>query len=72
MHLIPSVLIKEFMAKCVTNLSSKDGQLVETLAYLVGHFDDGNLIGTHLIFPKQHGEPFRVTDESKLFKSSIQ
>lgn len=69
MYHISSKIIQEFLNIATNNKSKFNRHLVETLAFLVGHEDDGTLIGSHLIFPKQTGGSTFVDDEGK--ESSI-
>ena len=62
MYIIPQDLLKKFQAVSAYNFSV-NGRHVETLAYLFGHEEDGNLIGTHLVFPQQDGTCSRVDDK---------
>ena len=48
------------------NTSIQDGQHLETLAFLLGHSENDNLIATDLIFPKQDGQAHKVDDQGKL------
>ena len=58
--------IEEFLKVAKNNLSvGDDNQHVETLAYLLGHESEGNLIATELIFPKQKGSAVMVVDQGK-------
>ena len=59
--------IEEFLKVAKNNLSvGDDNQHVETLAYLLGYeSEQGNLIATELIFPKQEGSPVMVVDQGK-------
>ena len=57
--------IEEFLKVAKNNLSVGDNLHVETLAYLLGHESEGNLIATELIFPKQKGSAVKVVDEGK-------
>ena len=45
--------------------NSVDGRHIETLAYLFGYESEGNLVGTHLVFPEQNGTCSRVDDNGK-------
>ena len=64
MYFIPVDLLREFQAVSSKNLSN-NGRHIETLAYLFGYESEGNLIGTHLIFPEQVGTCSRVDDKGK-------
>ena len=59
--------IEEFLKVAKNNLSvGDDNQHVETLAYLLGYeSEQGNLIATELIFPKQEGSAVMVEDQGK-------
>ena len=59
--------IEEFLKVAKNNLSvGDDNQHVETLAYLLGYeSEQGNLIATELIFPKQEGSAVMVVDQGK-------
>lgn len=65
MYLIPKSIIDEFVKISAENKSPEDGKHIETLAFLVGYKEDGNVVGTHIIFPKQTGDPGRVCDDGK-------
>ena len=52
MYLVPGDLLRKFQTFSASNRSA-NGRHIETLAYLIGHELDGNLIGTHLVFPEQ-------------------
>ena len=68
MIIVPSDLLSAFLRVSANNTSVEDGMLIETLAFLVGFRDEEeNLIATHLIFPKQEGQPFCVDDKGKQF-----
>ena len=68
---IPSNLISEFLKISASNFDN-NGELVETLAFLSGtKNENGELIGTHLIFPEQHGEAHQVDDKGKVDFSTI-
>ena len=64
MYFIPEDLLTKFHAISSKNLST-NGRHIETLAYLFGYESEGNLIGTHLIFPEQDGTCSRVDDKGK-------
>ena len=68
MYLIPEDLPRKFKAVCSQNLST-NGRHIETLAYLFGYESEGNLIGTHLIFPEQDGTCSRVDDKGNLWNA---
>ena len=58
----------------VKNVSTQDGQHLETLAFLLGYSDNDNLIATDLVFPKQRGQAHKVDDEGIVmlhFKNSF-
>ena len=57
--------IEEFLKVAKNNLSVGDNLHVETMAYLLGHESEGNLIATELIFPKQEGSAVMVLDQGK-------
>ena len=63
--IIQENFIEDFMKVAKHNLSVGDNQHVETLAYLLGHESEGNLIATELIFPKQEGSAVMVLDQGK-------
>ena len=71
MYELPSKLLDEFLHISGSNISSEDGKHVETLTFLLGYEENGHKIGTHLIFPKQHGLPYKVSDEGKLLNMSF-
>ena len=64
MYIIGSDLIPRFINVSSKN-RDKDGRHVETLAFLVGYFENDNYIGTDLIFPSQFGQPHKVDDLGK-------
>ena len=70
MYIIPEKVRRVFHQISSKNLSPLDKGHVETLAFLIGKVQNENYLGTHLIFPKQNGEAFRVTDEGKCFLDS--
>ena len=63
MYQIPKNILDEFLKVATKNLSTEDNGLVETLAYLVGYEENGELHMTELIFPKQNGSESLVIDE---------
>ncbi len=65
MYIIPEQLLREFLKVSSNNRSPQDGRHVETLAYLIGYQDNGNLIGTDLVFPKQSATSSYVEDRGK-------
>ena len=65
MFRVPSSLLKEFLKVSATNISSEDGKHLETLTFLLGFEENGIKYGTHLIFPRQQGQPDYVIDEGK-------
>ena len=67
MYIIPEHLLREFRRVSSNNRSSQDGRHVETLAYLIGYSDDGNLVGTDLVFPMQSATSSHVDDRGKYF-----
>ena len=64
MYIIGSDLIPQFI-KVSSNNRGLDGHHVETLAFLVGYFENDNYIATDLIFPSQLGQPHKVEDLGK-------
>ena len=62
MYIISSDLISEFVKVSGSN-RDQNGQHVETLAFLIGYFQDDNYIATNLVFPKQFGQAHRVEDQ---------
>ena len=62
MYFISEDLLRKFQAVSADNRSA-NGRHIETLAYLFGYESDGNLIGTHLVFPEQDGTCSRVDDK---------
>ena len=67
MLLIPNELIDKFVSVSSENVSKDDGKHLETLAFLSGSCENGNLIGSDLIFPRQNCRPNGVEDEGKVF-----
>ena len=61
MYIISSDLISEFVKVSGSN-RDQNGHHVETLAFLIGYFQDDNYIATNLVFPKQFGQAHRVED----------
>ena len=70
MYKIPENFLEEFIEVAKNNLSPKDNGLIETLAYLIGYEENGEVLATELIFPKQNGSPSLVLDEGKCTQSS--
>ena len=62
MYIISSDLISEFVKVSGSN-RDQNGHHVETLAFLIGYFQDENYIATNLVFPKQFGQAHRVEDQ---------
>ena len=62
MYIISSDLISEFVKVAGSN-KDQNGHHVETLAFLIGYFQDDNYIATNLVFPKQFGQAHRVEDQ---------
>jgi hypothetical protein len=62
MYIISSDLISEFVKVSGSN-RDQNGHHVETLAFLIGYFQDDNYIATNLVFPKQFGQAHRVEDQ---------
>ena len=62
---IPQTFLEEFLKVAKHNLSTSDNGLIETLAYLIGYEQNGEIIPSELIFPKQSGSPALVVDEGK-------
>ena len=71
MIVFPSNLVVEFVQVSASNRSAEDQKLVETLAFLIGKRRENKVIGTHLIFPEQDGNGFRVDDKGKQFKCCV-
>ena len=67
--IIPSDLIRKFTDISSRNLSSRDGKLVETLAFAIGSIDIDlkRLIVSHLIIPRQTSLPASVEDKGKTY-----
>ena len=70
MLIIPSELIDKFVSVSSNNVSKEDGKHLETLAFLSGTWENGNLIGSDLIFPKQNCQPNSVEDQGKITVNS--
>ena len=66
MFLIPNELIDNFVSVSSKNVSKDDGKHLETLAFLSGSWENGNLIGSDLIFPQQNCQPNGVEDKGKI------
>jgi hypothetical protein len=62
MYIISSDLLSEFVKVSGSNRDN-NGHHVETLAFLIGYFQDDNYIATNLVFPKQFGQAHRVEDQ---------
>ena len=62
---IPASIIEEFLKVSSTNLNLEKKGHVETLAFLIGYCENDVLIGTHLVFPSQRGQSWKVDDEGK-------
>ena len=71
MLIIPNELIDKFVSVSSQNVSKEDGKHLETLAFLSGTLQDGNLVGCDLIFPKQNCQPNGVEDQGKKFQFDI-
>ena len=67
MYYIPSDVIEKFLTIGTKNVSFEDSNLVETLAFLVGYKKGTDYYATHIIFPEQHGEAFKVEDKGKIY-----
>ena len=65
MLIIPNELIDKFVSVSSQNVSKEDGKHLETLAFLAGIRQNGNLIGYDLIFPRQNCRPNSVEDQGK-------
>ena len=63
MYILWDNLLSQFMKVAVRNISTQDGQHLETLAFLLGYSENDNFIGTDLIFPNQHGQAHKVDDQ---------
>ena len=72
MLLIPNELIDKFVSVSSKNVSKNDGKHLETLAFLSGNWENGNLIGSDLIFPQQNCQPNGVEDHGKLLLFHLQ
>jgi hypothetical protein len=64
--LIPKEALEKFVEIAQDNLDSS-GQVVETLAFLVGFIAEDTITATELLFPNQTGNAARVTDNGKIF-----
>ena len=56
----PRDMIEEFVKVAISEVYSSGK--IECLAYVAGYKDKNNLIGTHLIFPRQLGTSWKVED----------
>ena len=65
MLIIPNELIDKFVSVSSQNVSKEDGKHLETLAFLSGIRQNGNLIGSDLIFPRQNCRPNSVEEQGK-------
>ncbi len=59
--IVPQCLDNLFLGIAKNN-KDKDGNLIETLCYLVGHKDQGRTVATYVIFPKQSASASHVDD----------
>ena len=71
MYIIGEDLLSQFMKVAGKNISIHDGQHLETLAFLLGYSENDNLIGTDLIFPKQHGQAHKVDDQGIFMQIAV-
>ena len=62
---VPYEIIPKFLEVASSNKSPEDDQHIETLAYLLGHEDNGTIKATELIFPNQQGSSTHVEDKGK-------
>jgi len=64
MYIISSSLISEFVKISGKNVDG-NGQHIETLAFLLGSYENDNYIATTLVFPEQNGESHKVEDQGR-------
>ena len=62
---VPYEIIPKFLEVASSNKSQEDDQHIETLAYLLGHEDNGTIKATELVFPNQQGSSTHVEDKGK-------
>ena len=62
---IPEPVNEEFVNMATSMVDPSDGQIVESMAFLVGYQDEGGTFATHIVFPVQEGTCSRVTDCGK-------
>ena len=62
---VPYEIIPKFLEVASSNKSPEDDQHIETLAYLLGHEDNGTIKATELVFPNQQGSATHVEDKGK-------
>ena len=62
MYFIPGDSLRKFQIIGANNRSA-DGRHVETLAYLFGYKSGDSFVGSHLVFPEQHGTCSKVDDK---------
>ena len=65
MFIIPDNIVSKFLAIASKNVSPVDKKHIETLAFLIGHEENGTFIGKDLYFPQQHGTSCQVHDDGK-------
>jgi hypothetical protein len=63
--LIPKGALEKFVEIAQENLDSS-GEVIETLAFLVGFIADDTITATELLFPNQTGDAARVIDNGKI------
>ena len=62
-HIYPKDMINQYTDVAISEMFHKGK--IECLAYIAGYKKDNNLIGTHLIFPRQVGTASTVEDLGK-------
>jgi hypothetical protein len=62
--IIPVNAIEQFVQVARTNTDC-NGKVVETLAYLIGVMENGNIRGTEILFPNQTGDFSKVVDNGR-------
>ena len=62
---VPYEIIPKFLEVASSNKLPEDDQHIETLAYLLGHEDNGTIKATELVFPNQQGSSTHVEDKGK-------
>ena len=62
--IIPKAVQNEFLIRARSN-RDEAGRQIETLAFLMGHETEREIVATSILFPVQTGNSARVTDEGE-------